>query len=76
MQFAIDTNVRTPHIAAISTARLWTGWGISGLVAAFALFDRSESVYGDSSDSNSSRNWFRDGRPCSLRAASCRRTSR
>src|SRR5579862_6366924 len=39
MQFAIDANVLTPHIAAISTARLWTGWGISGLVAAFTIFD-------------------------------------
>ncbi len=39
MQFAIDTNVLTTHFAEISTGRLWAGWGISGLIAAFALFD-------------------------------------
>ena len=39
MQFANDTNLLTPHFAAISAGRLWTGWGISGLIAAFSLFD-------------------------------------
>lgn len=39
MQFAINTDVLTPHLAAISIGRLWTGWRISGLVAAFTLFD-------------------------------------
>ena len=39
MQFAIDTNVLTTHLANISRGRLWTGWGISGLIAAFTLSD-------------------------------------
>ena len=39
MQLAIGTNSLATQLTEVSVGRIWTGWGISGLMAAFMLLD-------------------------------------
>jgi hypothetical protein len=39
MQLAIGTNLLATQLTEVSVGRIWTGWGISGLVAAFMLLN-------------------------------------
>lgn len=39
MQHTIGTNLLATQLPAVSLSRIWTGWSISGLMAAFMLLD-------------------------------------
>jgi hypothetical protein len=39
MQLPIGTNLLATELTDVSVGRIWAGWGMSGLMAAFMLFD-------------------------------------